>query len=156
MSLVKIEQLIVDGNNYTLRNELDEYLKTHHVDDEVEFVNHSTILLFHAAIYNNFDAIKLLVNKYGANVNRIYYGRNVFMYSCYHLDFPIIKFLCEHGADIYTAKSEYPIERIASRNGSIEIVKYIFENYYDNHPEKEFGRDIILEKVQNNVSNTKR
>lgn len=124
--------------------ELIEYLKTHNVNDLIDYCLHGTSLLIYAITHNRFNMVELLVNEYGADVNISLAHTNAVKEAYYNNR--ILKFLVDHGARI-TAKH---IKNIVEIDRNFKLVKHIFETYFDKHPEVDFGQDTILTYVKDN------
>lgn len=113
---------ICDNNVTEFKKEMVEYLKTHKVDDDFHFYSYSMPMLIFATELNKFDIVKSLIIDYNADVNIIYSGRTALYSACNYGYLHIIKLLCEHGSKI-----RVPDLDVSCKNGSIEIIHYLFE-----------------------------
>lgn len=162
-----IEKDISNNNIIKFEYNLNEYLKIFNVNDDVcccyynilkdHYENYQchcpikTTLLIYAINYNKFDIVKLLINVYNADVNKISRDNTPLLAACFNGNINIIKVLCEHGAEIHSNVSKYPIEALVSIKNALECVEYLFEAYYDKHPEVDFGKNTILSQVRNSI-----
>lgn len=131
-------------------------MKNHIINNDMKNKLYQTALM-----QNRVGIVKSLITEFDAGVNTLLKGeRTPLWLACDYGYFEIIKLLCDHGANIHSFSDGTTnlsiflgyhqllnIELLVQHDGSFETVKYIFDTYYDKHPELDFGKNTILAYV---------
>lgn len=116
-----------------ISNEPYDILKLKILLDKLTYIDQlfckSQNLLTMACKKNDYDAVKLLINK-GANVNIVLYEYTPLIYACYNKNYKIIKLLIQNGANIdYKPKNDNnPALLYAISMNLTEIYNFLINN----------------------------
>lgn len=119
-----IYEAISTNNNILLQKLISQ--QNFNIDENILFGDTYFLPLHLVVIYNNVDALLLLL-QHGANVNVLNeYGRTALHRACFYKDYTMIKILLDYGADIdIVTKCGMTIFSWLKLHGRSESIQYI-------------------------------
>ena len=125
------------------------------IDRYPEIIDERTIyhrlpLIFVALENGNFDLIKILLEKKGVDINKIYGGTTILLYACYkNVEINFIKYLVSKGANVNDKnKIEETSLMMASYFGNNDVVEFLISKGANVNSKNIKGLDSLMYACQ--------